>query len=78
MIAETRAGYLLPGYRGVPPDFPALAHCLTALADFAWAERDRIAAIDVNPIIVREAGRGCQIADALIVPRGAVRSAGPR
>ena len=68
MIAETRAGALLAGYRGRPPgDLAALARCLTALADFAWAERDHVAEIDVNPIVVSE--RGCAVVDALIVPR---------
>jgi acetyltransferase len=47
----------------------ALARCLSALADFAWAERGSIAEIDVNPIVVHE--RGCDILDALIVPRQA-------
>jgi succinyl-CoA synthetase beta subunit len=70
MIAETRAGRLLRGYRGRPPgDAAALARCLSALADFAWAERGSIAEIDVNPIVVHE--RGCAIVDALIVPRPA-------
>jgi acetyltransferase len=78
MIAETRAGQLLAGYRGVPPgDVTALVHCLTALADFAWAERDHVAAIDVNPIVVRERGHGCLVVDALIVPRGRV-AVGPQ
>ena len=68
MIAETRAGELLAGYRGRPPgDLAALAGCLTALADFAWAERHHLAEIDVNPIVVSE--RGCTVVDALIVPR---------
>ena len=70
MIAETRAGTLLAAYRGRPPgDVPALVRCLNALADFAWAERDHVAEIDVNPIVVRERGRGCVVVDALIVPR---------
>ena len=70
MIAETRVGALLAGYRGRPPgDLAALGRCLSALADFAWAERDDIAEIDVNPIVVGE--HGCAVVDALIVPRGA-------
>ncbi len=69
MIAETRVGALLAGYQGRQPgDVAALARCLTALADFAWAERRAIAEIDVNPIVVSE--RGAMIVDALIVPRG--------
>ena len=71
MIAETRAGALLAGYRGRPPgDLAGLARCLTALADFAWAERHHLAEIDVNPIVV--SARGCAVVDALIVPRGPI------
>jgi acyl-CoA synthetase (NDP forming) len=77
MIAETRAGALLAGYRGRPPgDVLALARCLTALADFAWAEREQLAEIDVNPIVVRERGRGCVVVDALIVPRAVAAPSG--
>jgi acetate---CoA ligase (ADP-forming) len=76
MISETRAGRLLAGHRGRPPgDVAALARCLTALADFAWAERDHIVEIDVNPIVVHE--RGCVVVDALIVPRAAGRPPAP-
>jgi len=74
MIAETRAATLLAGVRGRPPgDVPALVRCLSALANFAWAERDHVAEIDVNPIVVRELGKGCVVVDALIVPRGKSR-----
>jgi len=69
MIEETRAGTLLAGHRGRPPgDAGALARCLEALADFAWAERAALAELDVNPIVVRETGAGCVVVDALIVP----------
>jgi acyl-CoA synthetase (NDP forming) len=70
MIAETRFATLLGGFRGRPAaDVPALGRCLDAIADFAWAERDAIADIDVNPIMVRARGEGCVVVDALIVPR---------
>jgi acyl-CoA synthetase (NDP forming) len=70
MIAETRAAILLAGFRGRPPgDVNALARTLEAIGDFAWAERERLAELDVNPIVVRTAGAGCVIVDALIVPR---------
>jgi succinyl-CoA synthetase beta subunit len=72
MIAETRAATLLAGVRGRPPaDVAALARCLEAVADFAWAEREAIAEIDVNPIVVHREGAGCVVVDALIVPRAA-------
>ena len=67
MIGETRAGGLLAGYRGrAAGDVGALARCLEALADFAWAERRHVAEIDVNPIVV--GASGCMVVDALIVP----------
>ncbi len=70
MIGQTRAATLLAGFRGRPPaDVAALARCLEAIADFAWEERDAIAEIDVNPIMVRARGEGCVVVDALIVPR---------
>jgi len=73
MIEETRAATLLGGFRGRPPgDVAALARCLESLADFAWAERDSLDELDVNPIVVRAAGTGCVIVDALIVPRAGV------
>ena len=70
MIAETRVATLLAGFRGQPAaDVAALTETLEAVADFAWAERDSIDEIDVNPIVVRPAGEGCVVVDALIVPR---------
>src|SRR5262249_43336810 len=70
MIAETKAAVLLGGFRGRPPgDVGALARSLEAIGDFSWAERDGLAELDVNPIVVRETGAGCVVVDALIVPR---------
>jgi hypothetical protein len=46
----------------------ALARTLEAIADLAWAERESIDEIDVNPILVRPSGQGCVVVDALIVP----------
>lgn len=71
MIAETKfASVLLAGTRGAPPaDIAALAASLHALSDFALANGDCIAEIDVNPIKVLPRGRGCLALDALIVPK---------
>jgi acyl-CoA synthetase (NDP forming) len=70
MIAETRVATLLGGLRGRPPgDVGALTSALEAIGDFAWAERESLAELDVNPIVVRETGAGCVVVDALIVPR---------
>jgi acetate---CoA ligase (ADP-forming) len=70
LIADTPAAKLLAGVRGRPPaDVEALAQALYALGDYAWSDRTAIAEIDVNPIVVRPAGQGCVVVDALIVPR---------
>ena len=70
MVAETRAGALLHGGRkGASADVDALCRVLEALADLAWTEREWLAELDVNPIVVRERGQGCVVVDALIVPR---------
>jgi succinyl-CoA synthetase beta subunit len=70
LIAETRVATLLGGFRGRPPgDVNALARTLEAIGDFAWTERESLAELDVNPIVVRTTGAGCVIVDALIVPR---------
>ena len=70
MIAETRVATLLGGFRGRPPgDVGALARALEAIGDLAWAERESLGELDVNPIVVRETGAGCVVVDALIVPR---------
>lgn len=70
MIAETRCRRLLGGVRGrAPRDVQAVRECLTALGEFAWAERDSIAEIDLNPVMSLPRGQGCLVVDALIVPR---------
>jgi acetate---CoA ligase (ADP-forming) len=69
MIGEIRGAALLGAVRGQPAaDVPALARCLYALGDFAWANREDIAEIDLNPIKVLPAGQGAVVLDALIVP----------
>jgi len=69
MIGEIRSAALLGAVRGQPAaDVAALARCLYALGDFAWANRQDIAEIDLNPIKVLPYGHGVVIVDALIVP----------
>ena len=70
MIDEIRGAPLLKGFRGRPAaDVESLIGCIEPLAGLAWAERDCLAEIDLNPVLVRPEGRGCVVADALIVPR---------
>ena len=70
MIAEPRGAALLDAFRGRPAaDVAALASCLYRLADFAHTNAGRLEAIDLNPIKVHPAGKGCVIVDALIITK---------
>jgi acyl-CoA synthetase (NDP forming) len=72
MIGEVKGSALLRGTRGRPPaDIDALADALAALSRLAAARRDDFVAIDINPFLVRRAGRGAVALDALIIPRPA-------
>ena len=70
MIASTRIGVLLAGYRGAPAgDIRALGRVVSSLSAIAAAYGDVIDAIDLNPISVAQDGKGVRIVDALLVPR---------
>ncbi|HYY07933.1 MAG TPA: acetate--CoA ligase family protein, partial [Actinomycetota bacterium] len=57
---------LLDGVRGAPPaDVGALARALSRLSVLAHELGDRIAELDINPVIV--SADGCVAADVLIV-----------
>jgi len=72
MIAQTQAAAMLQSIRGRPAaDVQALMACLYALSDFAAANADALAEVDLNPIKVLPEGRGCVVVDALIVTRPA-------
>jgi acetate---CoA ligase (ADP-forming) len=68
MIMEIEGAALFAGFRGRPAlDVPALADTLARVSLLIADHADRIAEIDVNPLFVREAGKGVVAADALIV-----------
>ena len=69
MIGETRCAKLLSGARGTRPlDLDTLAQVIVGIGDFAVAHADRIAEIDVNPLIAAGRSSGDLVAvDALIV-----------
>ncbi|WP_442580378.1 acetate--CoA ligase family protein [Mesorhizobium sp. ASY16-5R] len=70
MIARTRLGRLLAGYRGAPEaDVEALAATMVALSNLASAYGGRLEAIDLNPVAVLPLGEGVRILDALVIPR---------
>jgi acetate---CoA ligase (ADP-forming) len=74
MIAGTRGAAMLGSIRGRPAaDVGSLVACLEALADFAQCNADVLDEIDLNPIKVLPAGRGCVVVDALIVARPPTR-----
>jgi acetate---CoA ligase (ADP-forming) len=65
LIDATRASRMLSGWRGAPPaDRPALISTLVNLSTFAVAHADELAAVDINPLVVR--AQGCACLDAVI------------
>jgi acyl-CoA synthetase (NDP forming) len=70
MIQELRGAALFGGVRGQRPrDVEALAQELARVSELAWVLRERLAEMDVNPVLVRPQGMGVVAADALIVLR---------
>ena len=67
MLDETRAGTLLAGVRGKGPyDAAAAADAIAALSRFGHAARGVLAAVEVNPLIVLDKGRGAIGVDVLL------------
>ncbi len=68
MIRELKGSAVLHGVRGhAACDVDALADALCKLSQFAWARRDDVRELDINPLFVRQAGAGVIAADALAV-----------
>ncbi|MEA5048651.1 MAG: acetate--CoA ligase family protein [Eubacteriales bacterium] len=68
MIGSLKLAKLFSGYRGgAALDVDALAKLLSDVSRFAYAQRDSLAELDLNPVFVYEKGKGVAIADALIV-----------
>ena len=66
-LASLKLGKLLHGYRGKPAgDIPALIDSVLNVTRYAAEHLDTLCEIDVNPIIVRPAGKGAVAVDALI------------
>jgi acetyl-CoA synthetase len=58
---------LLDGYRGKPAgDVDALIEAVLSVARYATANLSRLVELDVNPIIVRPAGRGAVAVDVML------------
>lgn len=70
MIDELRSRELFSGVRGrSASDVDALAQALARVSMMAWMLRERVAEIDINPLLVLAQGQGVIAADALIVLR---------
>jgi len=64
---------LLDGFRGRPKaDLDSAVDAILGIAGFALDNADRLEELDVNPLIVCEAGEGAWIADALLVFSGSL------
>lgn len=68
MIAELRGRAMFEGARGMPPrDKMALAQLLADVSQFAWAARNRLVELDINPVLVRPDKAGVVAVDALMI-----------
>jgi len=66
-LRRLKVAALLDGHRGKPPgDVEALIDAILAISRYATANRDTLAELDVNPIIVRPHGTGAIAVDVLI------------
>ena len=68
MLRELKSAKLLQGFRGAEPvDIAPAATLIAALSQAALAYRERIAEMELNPVILHADGSGLTIADALIM-----------
>jgi acyl-CoA synthetase (NDP forming) len=69
MLRELKAYALLDGYRGKPrADVAAACRSIVAVGDALLAAPAAVAEIEVNPLLIKEAGQGVAVLDALILP----------
>ncbi|XDA97915.1 acetate--CoA ligase family protein [Sulfitobacter sp. LCG007] len=67
MILSIRGAAILKGARGRPPaDIGALAEMLSRLSIFAAGAGERLASIDINPVLAMPEGQGAFALDAVI------------
>ncbi|MCO8164884.1 acetate--CoA ligase family protein [Pseudomonas sp. 21LCFQ010] len=68
MLCELRTFPLLDGFRGRPKaDLDAAIECIVAFSDMAMQLGDRLVEAEINPLLVRPAGRGVVALDGLTV-----------
>ena len=70
MMDELKCKKIFEGHRRRGPlDKAAFAEAVCRLGDAAFAHREQIEEMDLNPVFLRERGKGCLVADALIITR---------
>jgi len=66
-LGRLRVAPILAGVRGEPPrDIAAVARMAARLGEAILAWRDKVASIDINPVMAYEAGKGAVALDALV------------
>jgi acyl-CoA synthetase (NDP forming) len=69
MLLATRAGQLVQGFRGRPAaDIDALVRMIVILSEIAWANRTRVASIELNPVLALP--EGAFALDCLVAMQG--------
>jgi hypothetical protein len=70
MLARTRAGALMDGYRGAGPlDREAVVAALVGLGQLAADMKDSIESVDINPFAALPRGEGGMALDGLVILR---------
>lgn len=68
MIQALKGYKILKGYRGSPAcDINALADTMVTLSDYAVENSESLKELDLNPVFVYENGKGCSVADAVVI-----------
>jgi acetyltransferase len=68
MLAELKGYPVLKGVRGQPArDVEALVRAITGLSKVFISYRSLLSDLEVNPLIVREAGRGVAAVDVRLI-----------
>jgi acyl-CoA synthetase (NDP forming) len=71
MIDEVKGLAPIRGYRGLPPgDLDALADAIVALSNLAHLTAHPVAEAEINPLLVRAAGKGVIAVDGLVALAG--------
>jgi acetyltransferase len=69
MLGELKAAQLLSGFRGAPKaDVLALSKLISEVSVLAARLGNRVADIDLNPVLVHPEGQGITVVDALVYP----------